>query len=271
MGDFTKMGKTKSKRKLQKIENKSLSREEIGKRLRAIRGERTLEEMREWLGNTVSISNIAQCEKGINKPSAILLSALANLQVNVNWVLTGRGRPYLTGEQPFTITEDKSSYLIQIPKTGLAEPGRVLPGLEDCVEVPLMTVEAAAGEPRVVEDEVEALLPIPKTLLPRGAYRQQLSAVRIKGDSMAPLLPDGSIAVINHSLTDTNRLRRRIIAARIPDTDPPEVTIKYLDWSEGYFNLMPHNPKYPPIPIPKNHPAVENLIIGTIILSVSNR
>lgn len=69
---------------------------EIARRLKELRKDilkLSLEKMRELTG--LSISGIATMESGSMKPSATYLHGLAQaFNVNINWVLTGKGAPF---------------------------------------------------------------------------------------------------------------------------------------------------------------------------------
>ena len=86
-------------------------------------------------------------------------------------------------------------------------------GLADMVRaVPLLRDPVAAGTPRATDErEIEQTLVLPKAWFPLGG---ELYAVRIRGDSMAPIVNDGYIVIINTAVRDPKRLVEKMVAAR---------------------------------------------------------
>lgn len=74
--------------------NTVFSREKIGNRIREIRKPLVYKEFAKKLG--VSEGFICEIEKGIKKPSAEMLFAIAKKYgYSINWILTGRGPKYI--------------------------------------------------------------------------------------------------------------------------------------------------------------------------------
>lgn len=68
----------------------------IGGRLKSVRRhfDFTLDEISKHTG--LSKSGISEIEKGVKKPSSVYMFSLAEkFNININWVLTGRGRMFL--------------------------------------------------------------------------------------------------------------------------------------------------------------------------------
>lgn len=103
------------------------------------------------------------------------------------------------------------------------------------VTVPLMADAAAAGEPRVMDEEVERQCIIHRRVAP---HPENLRAVWIEGESMWPPLPSRSIVVVDVAQRDRARCHGHIVAARIEDG----VTIKWGYWHDHTLNLVPGNP-----------------------------
>ena len=91
------------------------------------------------------------------------------------------------------------------------------------VQVPVLRDEAAAGTPREInERDVDSFIAVPAKFVPKGpaAY----TGIYIRGDSMAPILNDRFIVVVDHGSRDPARLRGRMVAALVQDG----VTVKWL-------------------------------------------
>jgi SOS-response transcriptional repressor LexA len=144
---------------------------------------------------TVSQVQISNWETGIDSPSPKALVKLGKLA----------GDP------------DRSWWLA---RAGVEpEPG---PNESDVRRVPLLKDAAAAGTPRAIDEkEVESYLTLPEQWVGR---RSSITAIRVVGDSMLPILDDGYIALIDTSVRDPKRLVNQMVAARADDG----VTIKWL-------------------------------------------
>lgn len=127
--------------------------------------------------------------------------------------------------------------------------------MENYVTVRLLSDSAAAGNPSCInENDIEGYA---VTYRAWCQNPEMTTCVRVHGDSMSPLLPDGSIVAINHQECCPEKLKGKIIAALVDDG----VTIKYLDYTDNHFVLYPENRQYPPIFLKKDQ---ENVIIGKV-------
>ncbi len=108
---------------------------------------------------------------------------------------------------------------------------------QDVAMVPLLG-QIAAGGPILAEEQVEAVLPLPRDLVGQG----QLFLLKVKGDSMIDAaICDGDYVVIR---SQASADPGDIVAALIED----EATVKTLSRKDGHVWLLPHNPAYDPIP-----------------------
>ncbi|MBI4640330.1 MAG: S24 family peptidase [Candidatus Tectomicrobia bacterium] len=125
--------------------------------------------------------------------------------------------------------------------------------------LPLMSDEAAAGLPTVINDhDIEEYVLIPKAHVP---HPKETTCIRIKGDSMYPLLREGYIVAVDHyqdGREGFESLKGKVVACRVEGG----VTVKFFDYDEHHYILKPHNPKYDRIYIDIRE---ENVIIGKII------
>jgi len=175
-------------------------------------------EFAELFGVTqVAISN---WEKGENPPSTAALARLA------------------------TLTSDEDLRQMLLAETGiesLAGTPSGRPKVPDMVRaIPMLRDPVAAGTPRATDErEVEQTLVLPKMWFPPGG---ELYAVKVAGESMAPIINDGYIVIINTSQRDPKRLIERMVAAREGDG----VTIKWLRKDGDIYMLVPQHvsPRY---------------------------
>lgn len=124
------------------------------------------------------------------------------------------------------------------------------------VSVPLISTSIAASEPLIIEEkDIEDLVIVSQMLVKQGnTYR----CLRVRGDSMHPVISDGFIVAVNLTENDPAKLEHQIVAARHKDG----VVIKYLLLTERDYVLTPHNLSvYKPIVIPRTTPRT---IIGKV-------
>ena len=102
-------------------------------------------------------------------------------------------------------------------------------------EIPLLKDAVAAGTPRATdENEIEQNL-----AFPRSWFRSpgELFALKIVGDSMAPVIGDGYIVVVDVSKRDPRKLIEHMVAAR----EGNGITIKWLRRDGDTFLLVPQH------------------------------
>ncbi len=93
--------------------------------------------------------------------------------------------------------------------------------IENFVPIPIARGEISAGSPREVEENPDGIAIIYKSWAPN---HKDFTIVRVKGESMEPLIPDGSLVGIDHSQRDIKLLNNKIVAFRKRN----EATIKRL-------------------------------------------
>jgi SOS-response transcriptional repressor LexA len=134
----------------------------------------------------------------------------------------------------------------------------------DCpfARIPLMADSAAAGDATVVEDgrfEDDPVI-LYASWLPRRA-RNELTCLRVRGQSMTPGWPDGTIVLVDHRRNQPGIEVARsarvagtypVVAARI-ELDDGQIgcTIKMLREIKGAWLLEPTNRSFEPRIIPK--------------------
>ena len=96
----------------------------------------------------------------------------------------------------------------------------------------------AAGGPILAEQLVEDVFPLPRQVVGEGT----LFLLQVKGDSMVDAaICDGDWVVVRQQPVADNG---DVVAALIEG----EATVKTLSKRDGHVWLMPHNPRYAPIP-----------------------
>lgn len=79
----------------------------IGGRFKILRGDKSQSEFAELIGSNKQ--NISRYEKDIMMPGGdVLLRLVTSLRVNINWLLTGKGSPYITDKENFIIEKRKN-------------------------------------------------------------------------------------------------------------------------------------------------------------------
>ncbi|MBI4467255.1 MAG: helix-turn-helix domain-containing protein [Acidobacteria bacterium] len=133
---------------------------------------------------------------------------------------------------------------------------RALEGLDHYVPLPLLKDAAAAGSPREIsEADIDGYALIHYAWCPNPA---NFTCVRVRGDSMAPILHDGAIVALDHTQRDPLFLHQKMVAARYD----AGVTIKWLERaSDGTLRLVPENKDYPALTLPR---TPENPVIGLV-------
>ncbi|MXO73626.1 transcriptional regulator [Altererythrobacter aerius] len=113
------------------------------------------------------------------------------------------------------------------------------------IEVPRLAIGAAAGAGAMVGDErpVDSFRFSQAWLREQGLVNAQLSAIRVQGDSMVPLLHDGDEILVDRA---QRTLRDGIHVVRIGDA----LMVKRLAASgRGQATLLSENAAYPPIAV----------------------
>ena len=107
----------------------------------------------------------------------------------------------------------------------------------DAAHIPLVG-RIAAGAPITAEQNIEEMMPVPRSLVGKG----DLFMLEIKGDSMIDAaICDGDLIVVRSQKTAENG---DIVAAMIDG----EATCKVFRQRDGHTWLLPRNSAYEPIP-----------------------
>lgn len=130
-------------------------------------------------------------------------------------------------------------------------------GQVDWVEVPRLDLGAAAGAGRVpgVEAAFDTFRFSRRWLEEQGLARAQLSAIRVEGDSMEPLLNDGDEILVDRA---PRAFRDGIHVVRLGDT---LMVKRVASAGAGRVALLSQNFAYPPVEVA----AEEIEIIGRVV------
>lgn len=148
--------------------------DKIGHRVASIRGSVGQDAFATQMG--VHKNTLARYERGERIPDADFLAKLADIGINVHWVVTGEG-PARKGEDAAPDADTGVEFAL----------------------VPQYDVEASAGHGAVVERESE----IGKLAFRRDWLRQKglsakdLVVIRVTGDSMTPTIRPGSLLLVD--------------------------------------------------------------------------
>lgn len=194
-----------------------------------------------------SISALSSLENNINLPSAdTLISLKRNFDISSDWLLYGEGE--MPGEISM-IAEPGPDHAykrwpqepadIRIIAHDQAEMEGLLSRerLDNYVPIRLLADRAAGGDPREVnENDIEGYTVIYASWVKPGAV---YSSLRMRGDSMTPVLNPGDIVGVNHSRKDPAEIRGKIALVEIPNEG---ITVKYLNLMGDHLVLTPANP-----------------------------
>jgi repressor LexA len=131
-------------------------------------------------------------------------------------------------------------------------PQNLIPINSGLIKIPVIG-EIACGEPILASQNIEEFIYEPSDTLPNG----EIFALKAKGDSMEPTIPNGAIVLIR----EQNEVAYGEIAAVLVNGDL-EATLKRIKKQGDTVFLMSDNPKYEPYIIDEQNPA---RIIGKAI------
>ena len=190
----------------------------MGARIRAVRLAKGMNQKDFALGFEVSQGAISNWEKGVDRPSPRNLAKLAS------WTANDELRDFFLSESGLADITSKNSTRD-----------------EKAVSVRLLRDAVAAGTPRALDEEqIDDILVLPRRWFPRSG---ELFALKVSGESMAPIIHNGYLVFVDTSKRDPKKLVERMVAAREGDG----VTIKWLRRDGDTFLLVPQHtsPLYP--------------------------
>lgn len=189
-----------------------------------------------------SHSNVSRYERGRTLPAHVIARVVKAYGVSAPWLLTGKGRMFAP-----TRADDIREIELCV-SSGTSGGATVAPTEQELSEflvLPLLRDPTAAGPGRRITDhDVEGPAIIHRAWCP---HPNRTDYVRVKGNSMEPVIPDGSIVTIDKSYSSPEALVGMVVAVYLAATE--EVTIRRLQKDavrpKRYIgvpdNMTPHN------------------------------
>jgi len=231
-----------------------------GQRLKAARGELGLSQAEMAADLGIPQSTLADYELGKYPIQHDMSLALEyKFGIDHDWVLHGKGKTFLNSRPQPAGAMTVGRPIIITDKSELERLDN-LEGRDRFYAVPYLRDAAAAGTGRIVEDAIEGYCIIHERVAPRP---ENLRCVRVSGDSMAPVLTDGSIVAVDLGLSNPRQADGKIVCARVSED---EVVIKRLRLRGQYAILFSENEdqhKYPPIIVDVS--KEKDFLIGQVV------
>jgi len=224
----------------------------VGQRLRAARAELELTQADMARAVGVTQSSIAAYEADQRRPPLPVALALEHVfRLNHVWLLEGKGQRLVAARpaRPAIVTSPRE--LRELERREGTDRYHAVPYLRDA---------AAAGAGLIMDDQVEGYCVIHQRVAP---HPETIRCVRIRGDSMAPTLTDGSIVAVDTTPVPLRNLEGRVVCSR---TAEATVVIKRLRLRDHYvllFSDSADQQTFPPLVVDLRE--LEEPIIGQII------
>ena len=164
---------------------------------------------------------------------------------DLNWLLTGKGLPYLDKARP----ENAGAFPVSNTGSGAVDTLGNPVDLREFVFIPRYSVEAAAGHGQAVNDEKPLFcMAFRRYWIENYVTRQtdKLSVIAVKGDSMEGILNHGDNILINHAETEP---RDGLYVLRIGN----DLFVKRVQRMPGKLLVTSANPHYAPFEIDLSH------------------
>ena len=204
---------------------KNFSREDIGIRIKEVRGSFTYQVFATKVGSSAGF--ISDIEKGIKKPSPELLYAIAKeFGINLNWLLTGEGDP--------------------VPNIPGAFPADLTP----------VTVYGPVGAGTAKEIWER---PIGRIYVLKQFHKPGMNAVLVAGNSMEPTIMDRAYALCLPGAQDI--IDNKIYVVYLRDIGN---VLKRLFKLPGRIVLKSDNPAIPAVEVDPKDIVIQGKVVGTI-------
>jgi len=183
---------------------------------------------------------------GRSEPGAENLQKIViQFDVNINWLLTGEGEPFLNKhkepEKPIVITSNEEK-----------------PDYDDFVFIPMVAGKISAGGGLIPDNTIELRLAFRKDWVKRHGNPRHMSLIRVSGDSMEPTLYSGDIVLVDHNKNyiDPNG---GIYAIALDDS----ILIKRLQviYPSKQVRVISDNPKYEKLEVDIENIAINGKVI----------
>lgn len=223
-----------------------------GDRLKAVRKKLGLNQQSLGSALRINASAVSQMENNRIKPSLDTLLLLSKqFQVDLHWLITGKGDMFMATEEKRSgdanrslnklkaFINDELMNIVKVKESNLNA---------DAFDLPVMG-EIAAGPAVETNEAVLDVVSIRRSML-KGDISEYV-CLRVNGNSMEPDIINNDIVIIRKS-NDWERLNGRICAVRIDGS----ITLKKLSMDDRrkLILLLPINESYAPIVIdPQDH------------------
>jgi len=195
-------------------------------------------------------------------PEPEFMVRLADLSININWLLKGEGSMYLDSSDPALMTAKTKKKLQLLNAQNTLKPFTEQI-LQRTVIMPV-AAEISAGTPMPVPEDYEFSqhIEIPRAMLhgsPDDYY-----VFRVNGNSMEPVISNTDIVIVkNHPFWDD--VKNKVCAVRTPDG----ITLKkvQIDYQRGQILLLPFNSDFSVLIIDSDQTDTVGLI-GPVMLQL---
>lgn len=192
---------------------------------------------------------------------------LADIGINLHWLVTGDGSMYLSEDVstdgPTHVSEAFPEYVYNHGTSQSRGLAIIIPELES-ITIPLVCKKLSDGVGQMWCDEsfTDDVITIPTRIL-RGFDGYKLGGAEVRGDSMQPTIFNGDIVIFAAQMISGNG----VYALTIDN----EVFVRRLelDTFADTINVISDNEKYSPILIPKkiNRVQIMGKVIGRFLLN----
>jgi len=181
-----------------------------------------------------SRSYCSEIEKGKVEPTERFLKLIEQtFNVNPRWLREGEGEMFL--EEGKELAKQKIPGAIDLSKFKL---------------IPVYSVVGAGPKLNITEAEPIEWVPVPEEYA-----RNDIIAIKVRGESMHPIIPDG--AVVGIDIEDKHIVSGQIYCVW---RDYEGMVLRRVFVRAGYIILKPENPIFPEESIPPEE--IESLIVG---------
>lgn len=192
---------------------------DFGLRLRNLRQSKDMSQNELAKRLNLASSSVARYESGERKPDTDRLVDIANLfNVTTDYLLCKTDSPYLYAEDltsAVRLSPDSKQKAIRVPTLGYIR----------------------GGEPMVTDDN---FLGYEEMVVPSTTSADDFIGLKVEGDSMMPIIPEGSIVIIKLQPSCENN---DICAVRV---NGDSVTVKRVKRLPDGMYLIPENTSYSP-------------------------
>ncbi|HKM68250.1 MAG TPA: S24 family peptidase [Candidatus Acidoferrum sp.] len=201
---------------------------------------------------------VSRWERGAQEPPSHGYIALGNLAQDAScwyfWERAGLRSENVLRVLPAPEKRTRASKLQNLEIVNAGSGRRKHPGKIQLVAPPVLNLAAAAlGEKgddlhRLSDAPVENMMAAPKAWCPNPSYT---SCLRVRGNSMAPLILDGYVVAVDSSKIDTNSLDGKIVIAWHKDVGLTISRFRRYDHTEV---LVSENSEYGAVTISAKQP-----------------